>query len=449
MKRYDFTVGNISKQMIVFSTPILLTNLLQTSFQLIDSLWVGNLLGYEALGAVAVSGTVIFTVLSFIIGINNATLTILSQLKGKNDESGLKRYINAFVVMLTFISLSLGIIGILFAVPILKLLGTPSSMVPEAKSYLEINFAGILFQFGYNFISTVLRALGDSRTPIRFVLIAVVLNAILDPLFIQVWELGINGAAYATIFSQGISFLYGLYDSFQKRLIPFSVPSLPNRKEVSLILKLGIPAGLQMMVISAGTAAIMSVVTSFGGNVVAGFGAAQRVDSLLMLPAQALGTAVNSMAGQNIGANQWTRVRQIAVNGVLYNLSIMMVIAVLIAFLAKRIIMLFIQQPESIAFGSEYLRMIVFFYPFLGINFILNGIVRASGAMFQVLVLNILSLWILRYPLTELFASYFGEKGIAYGMGASFILSSMIAFLYYHYGRWRQKQLFSEQGNRS
>lgn len=446
MKQYDFTSGNIMKQLVMFSTPILLTNFLQTSFQLIDSLWVGNLLGSNALGAVAVSGTVIFTVLSFIIGINNATLTILSQLKGKNDEIGLKRYVNAFVVILTFISLTLGAMGMMLAVPILKFLGTPSTMVPEAKSYLEINFAGILFLFGYNFIGTVFRALGDSRTPIRFVFFAVVLNAVLDPLFIEVWGLGLNGAAYATILSQGVSFLYGLYYSLRKRLIPFSVPRWPHRQEVSMILKLGIPAGLQMMVISAGTAAIMSVVTSFGGHVVAGFGAAQRIDSLLMLPAQALGTAVNSMAGQNIGANQWTRVRQIAVNGVLYNISIMLVIAFFVALLADRIVKLFIQQPESsVSFGAEYLGIIAFFYPFLGINFILNGIVRASGAMFQVLVLNIVSLWILRYPLTELSASYIGEKGIAFGMGASFVISSIIAFLYYRYGTWRKKQLFTER----
>ncbi|MEJ9212021.1 MATE family efflux transporter [Bacillus smithii] len=446
MKQYDFTSGNIMKQLVVFSTPILLTNFLQTSFQLIDSLWVGNLLGSNALGAVAVSGTVIFTVLSFIIGINNATLTILSQLKGKNDEIGLKRYVNAFVVILTFISLTLGAAGMMLAVPVLKFLGTPSTMVPEAKSYLEINFAGILFLFGYNFIGTVFRALGDSRTPIRFVFFAVVLNAVLDPLFIEVWGLGLNGAAYATILSQGVSFLYGLYYSLRKHLIPFSVPRWPHRKEVSMILKLGIPAGLQMMVISAGTAAIMSVVTSFGGHVVAGFGAAQRIDSLLMLPAQALGTAVNSMAGQNIGANQWTRVRQIAVNGVLYNISIMLFIAFFVALLADRIVKLFIQQPESsVSFGAEYLGIIAFFYPFLGINFILNGIVRASGAMFQVLVLNIVSLWILRYPLTELSASYLGEKGIAFGMGASFVISSIIAFLYYRYGTWRKKQLFKER----
>src|SRR5690625_2830289 len=136
----------------------MLTNLLQTSYQFVDSLWIGNLLGAEALGAVAISSTIIFTVLSFVIGINNAALTILSQQKGKKNDAGLKRYLNAFVVLLTFIALTLGSLGFILAEPLLNLLGTPDEMMTGAKAYLQINFLGILFLFGYNFIGTVLRA---------------------------------------------------------------------------------------------------------------------------------------------------------------------------------------------------------------------------------------------------------------------------------------------------
>ena len=195
VKQHDFTQGNILKQLIFFSAPVMLTNLLQTSYQFVDSLWIGNLLGAEALGSVAVSSTIIFTVLSFVIGMNNAALTILSQQKGRKNEEGLKRYLNAFVVLLGILSLFLGTVGYLLAEPLLNLLGTPESMMSRAKSYLQINFLGMLFLFGYNFISTVLRALGDSKTPMRFVLIAVLLNIVLDPLFIAGFNLGIEGAA--------------------------------------------------------------------------------------------------------------------------------------------------------------------------------------------------------------------------------------------------------------
>ncbi|MRG86344.1 MATE family efflux transporter [Salinibacillus xinjiangensis] len=443
-KQQDFTSGSIFKQLLFFSTPIMFTNLLQVSYQFIDSLWIGNLVGASALGAVAVSSTVIFTILSFIIGINNATLTILSQQKGKGNEEGLKRYLNAFVVVLTVMGMILGTIGFVFAEWILSLLGTPEGMLADAKIYLQINSLGVLFLLGYNFIGTVLRALGDSRTPLHFVMIAVLLNTVLDPFFISVLDLDVSGAALATVSAQGMALLYGLFLVLKKKLVPFTIPSLPKKKEVLLILNLGIPSGLQMSVISAGVAAIMSVVTSFGGAVVAGFSAAQRLDSVLMLPAQALGTAVNSMAGQNIGVNKWGRVNQIAKYGFIYNMSFMLLIALILVLFADFGIQLFIQDEAAVRFGAEYLKIVAFFYPFLGINFILNGVVRASGAMYQVLVLNIISFWVLRYPLTYLFSSWMGDQGIAYGMGISFVISSVFAFLYFWFGGWRRKELFRE-----
>ncbi|SFA96714.1 putative efflux protein, MATE family [Lentibacillus halodurans] len=443
-KQHDFTQGNILKHLIIFSGPLMLTNLLQTSYQFADSLWVGNLLGANALGAVAISSTIIFTILSFVLGLNNAALTILSQQKGKDHEAGLKRYLNAFVVILTVIALVLSVIGYTLSEQLLRLLGTPENMLSEAEMYLQINFLGILFLFGYNFIATVLRALGDSRTPLRFVMIAVLLNIILNPLFIAGLDLGINGAAFATIVAQGSAFLYGIIYVLSKKLAPFSIPAPPSRQEIGLILNLGIPSGLQMAVISAGSAAIMSVITVFGSDVVAGYGAAQRLDSILMLPAHALGTSVNSMAGQNIGNRDWPRVKQIAKYGVLYNFSIMLLVGVAVVLLAEHGIQLFIEDEEAVAFGTKYLQIIALFYPFLGINFILNGIVRAAGAMYQVLVLNIVSFWVLRFPLTYLFSGWFGDTGVALGMGTSFLLSSFAAFMYYRFGKWREKELFAK-----
>ncbi|GLO67751.1 MULTISPECIES: MATE family efflux transporter [Oceanobacillus] len=442
-KQYDFTQGSIAKQLFYFSGPILLANLLQTSYQFIDSLWVGNLLGSSALGAVAISGSILFVVLSFIIGMNNAALTILSQQKGKQNEKGLRNYLNAFVVLLTLISIFLGVIGYIFAEQFLGLLGTPQTMMEDASTYLRINFMGIWFLFGYNFISTVLRSLGDSKTPLYFITIAVGLNILLDPLFISVFNWGIEGAAYATLLSQAFSFLCGISYVLWKKLAPFSLPALPAREEIKLILHLGIPSGLQMAVISAGSAAIMSVVTTHGESVIAGFGAAQRLDSLLMLPAHALSTSVASMAGQNIGIKNWERIRQIAIYGVIYNFAIMLIIGIAVAVFAQYGVRLFIRESDAVDFGTVYLQIVALCYPFLGINFILNGIVRAAGAMYQVLILNVISFWILRYPLTALFSSWFGEVGIAIGMGGSFVLSSLFAIFYYRYGKWRQKELFA------
>lgn len=443
--QYDFTSGRPLRQLVLFSGPIMAANLLQASFQFVDSLWIGNLLGAQALGAVAVSGVLVFTVLSFVIGMNNAALVILSQLKGRADTVGLTRYLNAFVVIMFLMSLGLGVVGYFASEPLLRLLGTPESMLADANAYLQITFIGMLFLFGYNFISTVLRALGDSKTPMRFVLVAVVLNAVIDPLFIHTFGWGIEGAAFATILSQGAAFLYGLVWVALKRLAPVSLPRWPSGEEARKIFHLGIPSGLQMAVISGGSAAIMSVVTSLGPEVVGGFGAAQRLDSIIMLPAMALGIAVSSMAGQNIGVRNWGRVNAITRAAVGYNLAVMFAVAAVIVIFAEPAVRLFVEDPQAVAFGTQYLRIIGFFYPLLGINFVLNGIVRASGAMYQVLVLNIISFWLLRFPLTFLFTKWWGESGVPLGIGVSFALSSVFAYAYFRWGKWREKVLFPDQ----
>lgn len=438
----DFTTGPILKPLIIFSAPIMLANLLQTSFQIVDSLWVGNILGAEALGAVAIATTILVTILSFILGLNNAALTILSQQHGRKDDEGLKRYLNAFIVIMTVMSVVFAVIGYIFAESLLGIIGTPDAILDMTASYLQISLLGMFFLFGYNFINTVFRALGDSKTPLRIVFIAVILNAVLSPLFMIVFDLGIQGAALATVGSQTIAFLYSVYLAVKRKLVPFKMPSIPARYEVGLILKLGIPGGLQMGVIHAGIAAILSVVTQFGADSVAGFSAAQRLDSLIMLPAMALGTAVNAMAGQNIGIQQWSRVKQIARYAALYNFGLMLSIAAVVIIFAEAGIRMFIQDEAAVEFGTNYLRIVALCYPFLGLNFVLNGIVRASGAMYQVLILNIISFWILRYPVSALFASYFGEIGVGMGMGVSFIISSIFAYLYYKFGKWREKELF-------
>ncbi len=219
---------------------------------------------------------------------------------------------------------------------------------------------------------------------------------------------------------------------------------MPSWKEIKLILHIGIPSSLQMAVISAGAAAIIGVVAAQGEAVVSGYSAAQRLDSLLMLPAHALSIAISSMAGQNIGAQNWGRVRDVAKYGVIYNFIIMLLIGIIVAVFAEYGVRLFIQDEASVRFGTLYLQIVALCYPFLGINFILNGVVRAAGAMYAVLVLNIISFWILRYPLTAWFSSLFGEIGIAFGVGASFILSSIAAIMYYRFGKWREKKLFAD-----
>lgn len=439
----DFTQGSVPRKLFIFALPILLTSLLQASMQLINGLWVGNLLGSEAFAAVTIATTIMMVVLAFVLGINNATLTIFAQLRAKGNQTEIDAYLSAFVIILGSLSLLIGLAGYMFAEPLLRLLNTPDAILARAETYLQINFAATFFVIGYNFIGTVLRAFGDSKTPLYFVVVAIILTAVLGPLFMAGLNLGIAGAAYAIVFAQAIAFVYSLVFLARKfRGYTFAL-QVPKRTEIKVILELGIPSGAQMIVIYAGMSVILAIVNSLGPHAIAGFGAAQRLDNIILLPALALGTAVTAMAAQNISVERWQRVGRIATVGVLYNIGIMLSIASLLFIFAEPLVRLFVKDPASLAFGTNYLRTIAFFYPFIGLNFILNGIVRGAGAMFQILILNIISLWILRVPITYWATSIYGETGVALGIGISFSISCLFSAAYYYWGGWRTKKLFS------
>ena len=441
----NFTEGPIARQLGIFAAPIVITSLLQVSIQLINGLWVGNLLGSEAFGAVTVGTIMMMVVLAFVMGVNQATLTVFAQLRGRGDQRAIRAYLSAFVIILGLLAVAISSLGFVFAQALLVLLNTPDTILDEARVYLQINFAGTLLVLGYNFVSTVLRAFGASRTPLYFVLLATLLITLLSPLFIGVLGFGIAGAAMAIIAAQGGAVLYSLVHLARKFPGHRFRLQLPRWEQVQTILRLGIPSGAQMVVIHAGTMVILSLVNSLGADAVAGFGAAQRLDSLILLPAVALGTAVTAMAGQNIGAQQWPRIAQITRAGLIYNTSIMLLLASILFVWAEPLVRLFIQEEDSVAFGTRYLKTIAFFYPFIGLNFVFNSVVRGAGAMFQVLALNIISLWLLRVPLAYWATSVYGDAGVALGIGLSFMLSAGFSFGYYRWGNWRTKRLFAEQ----
>lgn len=437
----DFTQGPVYRQLYLFSLPIVVTNFLQMLLPLISSLWVGNLLGSAAFGAITISITVMTVVLAFVIGMNNATLTIFAQLKGRNEHGEIRSYLSAFIILLLVLSLATAVSGYIFVKPLLHLLNAPEAILDITTQYLRISFLGVVFLTGYNFIGTVLRAFGDSKTQLHFVLVATVANAALAPVLIIALGMSVTGAAYATVIAQGAAFLYSLlwvarrFRHHTFRLQP------PRLSQVRNILNLGIPSGVQMIVIYTGMTVILSIVNAFGEQIVAGFGAAQRLDTIILMPAVALGVAVNAMAAQNIGIQQWDRVARITKAGIAYNLGIMLAIAAVLYTFSEPLVRLFLQDPDSVAFGASYLRTIALFYPIIGLNFIFNGVVRGAGAMLQVLVLNIISLWILRVPLTWLATSLYEERGIALGIGISFLISCLFSAAYYRWGGWRKKQL--------
>src|SRR5690606_19215712 len=299
--------------------------------------------------------------------------TIFAQLKGRGEKGQIHAYLSAFIVILLLLSLLTAALGYIYVAPLLLLLNAPEAILGIAADYLRIVFLGVLFLVGYNFIGTVLRAFGDSKTQLHFVLVASGVNAVLTPLLISGLGMGLAGAASATVLAQAAAFLYSLLWLNRKFGRHSFRLQLPRLSQARTILRLGIPSGFQMIVIHAGITAVLSIVNTFGEDVVAGFGAAQRLDNIILLPGIALGVAVNAMAAQNIGSQNWRRVAQITRAGLVYNLGVMLAIAGILFAFAGPLVRLFIQEADSVAFGESYLRTIALFYPFIGLNFILNG----------------------------------------------------------------------------
>src|SRR5690554_1745794 len=435
----DFTEGSVSRKLLHFSLPILFSNLLQASLLLITGLWVGNLLGSAAFAAVTVATTVMVVLLAFVMGVNNATLTVFAQLKGANNQAEMRSYLSAFSILLTVLSLVIGLAGYFFTEPLLALLNTPASITDAAKQYLQIMFIGTLFLTGYNFIGSLLRAFGDSRTPMYFVLLATVLTAVLNPLFITGFDLGIAGAAWAMILAQTMAFLYSLYylSGRSETGLPAFRLQWPKPAEIRTILQLAVPSGIPIIVIYAGMAVILSMVNSFGEDVVAGFGAAQRLDNIILLPAVALGAAVNAMAAQNIGANQWERVAQISKIGLIYNLVVMAFFVALLFIWAEPLVKLFISDNDSVAVGVSYLRTIALFYPFIALHFMPDSVQPGPGLRLRIVALSTIAGGPVRVPLAYWIISLDGEAGRALGVHIRLLITSCSSSTHYHRQGWR------------
>ncbi|HHY91437.1 MAG TPA: MATE family efflux transporter, partial [Clostridiales bacterium] len=284
LHKNDLTTGNILKHLISFSIPLLLGNLLQALYNTVDSIWVGRFIGPKALGAVSVSFPVIFILVSLVMGITMATTVLVAQYAGAKDQRMIIKTISNSMLLLTIAAIVITVIGLLFGKKILIWMNTPRDILAYATDYLNIFFIGLIFMFGYNVLSSVLRGLGDSRTPLRFLFISTIINLVLDPLFILgfgwIPPMGIRGAALATILAQSISFFLALrYLDKNSHFIKFRIADWKLSKELTVkMIKIGLPSGLQQIVVSFGMIVMTGIINSFGAETVAAFGAASRLD---------------------------------------------------------------------------------------------------------------------------------------------------------------------------
>ncbi|MEG2290351.1 MAG: MATE family efflux transporter [Clostridium sp.] len=442
----DMTTGNEAKLIFNFTLPLLIGSVFQQLYNTVDSIIVGRFLGTEALAAVGTSFPITFLLGSLIMGLTLGSTILISQYFGADDIINVKNTIDTTYIFLFIASFFMTILGLLLSGPILKIINVPQEIYDPSKTYLDIMFIGLICQFGYNSVSSILRGLGDSKTPVYFLILASIVNIFLDIIFIVSFNMGIAGAALATIISQGLSFILAiLYLNKRHDIFRISLKNIKFHKEIFMkTVKIGLPSGIQQMVFSLGSITMQSIVNGFGGATVAAYAAAAKIDNFASMPVMNFGAAISTFVGQNIGAKKFHRIK----NGLKSTLIMSSIISILVYFFLRSfgpsLMRLFTTDPEVISEGIIYINTISPFYAIVGAMFITTGVLRGAGDSIFPMVVSILSLWIIRIPLAYFFSSFLGTKGIWMSIPTAWTFGMIATFIYYKLGKWKKKSIIDD-----
>ena len=437
----DLTTGKESKLILQFAAPMLLGNVFQQMYNIVDSIIIGNYIGKEALAAVGASFPIIFALISMVIGFATGSTIIIAQYFGARKLEQVKRTIDTLYIVLFFASLVISVLGILFSDDIFRLIQLPEDVMPEATLYMQIYIAGMIFFFGFNGTAAILRGLGDSRTPLYFLVISTITNVLFDLLFVIVFKWGIAGVAIATILSQGGAFVTAiLYLNKTHEVVKLSIPNLRFDREIfRQSLRIGLPSGFQQTFVSLGLIAIIWIVNLFGTDVIAAFSVAMRIDSLASMDAMNFAAALATFVGQNLGANRPERVRKGLVATFLMTSVISVAITALALMFSSDMMGIFTDDEQVIAIGARYLVIVSSFYIVFSTMFVLNGVMRGAGDTLIPMFITLIALWFVRIPISYFLSREIGETGIWWAIPIGWILGMVLSFLYYLKGNWKTK----------
>jgi len=437
----DFTTGNEAKLILRFATPMLLGNLFQQLYSVTDRIIVGQVISEKALAAVGASFPILFALISFSIGIASGGTIVISQYFGAKDYNNVKKAINTLYIFFFIASVILSATGLIFNERIFRLTKLPEDVMPYAKEYFSIISLGIVVFFGFNGTSAILRGLGDSKTPLYFLIISSFFNILLDLLFVIVFKWGVAGAAYATIISHLGAFITAIiYLNKTHKLININFLRLKfDRKIFFQSVRIGVPAGFQQTFVAIGIIALFRVVNEFGTEVTSAFSAAATIDNLAILPAITLSQALAAFVGQNMGAFKVNRVKTGLKATLLISSVISLAITLLIVSFRNIIMYFFTDNAEVIRVGKDYLIITSAFYLLFSVMFTFNGVMRGAGDTLIPMFLTLISLWIIRIPLAVFLSRIMGTNGIWWSAPASWFAGMIFSFSYYLTGKWKSK----------
>lgn len=443
----DLTQGSVTKQLIKFATPFLLSNLLQALYSVADMIIVGQFCGKTGITGVSIGSQINILVTGAAMGLSVGGTVLIAQYGGQKMYGEQRKTIGTMTTLYMILAVVLTVAMMFLCNPLLTLLNTPASAYSEAADYYNICMGGMVFMFLYNAISGVLRGMGDSKRPLYFVLIAAITNVVLDLILVGKLGMASAGAAWATITSQALSVIISLIYLIKKKF--FAEYKLSDFKiskdKFKPLMQIGLPSSVQSLVVSLSFLTLTALVNSLPNAEVASAcqGIGGKINSFAILPGLAISSAISSMAGQNIGAGEFARAKKTMLTGMAMAFSISVVVFAVVNLFPEFLIRLFDSEPEVIETGARYIRIISFDYLFACIMFCLNGLAIAAGNTYIALINAICNGILVRMPVAYFLVKSMdmGFDGVALAMGFASVVGIIIGAIYVQSGKWKKSMI--------
>ena len=436
------TEGVIWRRILVFSIPLIVGNLFQQLYNTVDTLVIGNFLGGNALAAVGAGTVVIHLMLSLFTGLATGASVVIAQCFGAGDRRMVRRAVHTSAAFTLLFGVLMTIVGVGFSGPMLRWIDTPDIVLRDARVYLQIYFSGIIPLMIYNMGAGVLRAVGDSRTPLYYLAFAAVLNTVLDVLFVAAFGMGVEGVAVATLIAQ-IAAAVLIVLKMQRTTEVYRLRLRNMRLEPRIllrILKVGVPAGLQQMTMGLSNLVVQSTVNGFGTTAMAAWNVYNKIDTIAILPVISFGLAMMTFTGQNVGAGLRDRVYEGTRTGLKMSCGFAVVISILFCLFGVRVFALFSADPEILEYGRRMIYGVAPFYFLVALMYSYSGVINGAGHSLPTMIIMLSSLCVARIAFLWLMKPFIPDIHIVFfAYIVSWALCSFGLAVYYKKGAWRKE----------
>lgn len=432
----DMTEGNIFRHLITFAMPLLIGNIFQQLYNMVDTWVVGNYVSNEAFSAVGSVGPIINMLIGFFLGLSSGAGVVISQYYGAKRFNEVQKTVHTAITMTIILGVLFTAIGIMMTPFMLRFMKTPDNVFPESSAYLRIYFSGVLGLMIYNIGAGILRAVGDSKRPFYFLVVSAVLNTILDLVFVLGFRMGVQGVAYATIIAQGVSAILVMWTLMRTdSCIKFRIKSIGMHMDMmKKIIKVGIPAAIQMAITSFSNIFVQSYINFFGADCMSGWTAYAKIDQLLFLPMQSIALASTTFVGQNLGINKVDRAKKGVRTALVMAACSTILVMIPVLIFAPHAVAFFNNKAEVVEYGTLLLRWVSPFYVLCCVNQVYSGALRGAGDSRAPMIIMLTSFVLFRQAYLFIVANFISNTilPIAMSYPAGWLLCSTLTFIYFH-----------------